>query len=144
MWRWQPSVSRDWVQICSNVCHTFRARFAEMMKLIHARGKEEGISLDDYRVRNATCPPVAIPSFRREDKLCLQTLSLLRFYKWDMSRVHVFVDPQARRDNGASEYDVYWRYMRRIHSGWCTFILEGPVCAVSTIVFLSSSQVSRS
>ena len=83
-----------------------------MMKLIHVRGKEEGISLDDYRVRNATCPPVAIPSFRREDKLCLQTLSLLRFYNWDMSRVHVFVDPQARRDDGSSEYDVYWRYMK--------------------------------
>ena len=83
-----------------------------MKKLIHARGKEEGISLDDYRVRNATCPPVAIPSHRREDMLCLQTLTLLRFYKWDMSRVHVFVDPQARRDNGSTEYDVYRRHMK--------------------------------
>ena len=97
-----------------------------MMKFIHARGKEEGISLDDYRVRNATCPPVAIPSFRREDKLCLQTLSLLRFYKWDMSRVHVFVDPQARRDNGASEYDVYWRYMKENSFGLVHLHPGGP------------------
>ena len=83
-----------------------------MKKIIHACGKEEGISLDDYRVAISTCPPVAIPSWRREDKLCLQTLTLLRFYKWDMRRVHVFVDPQSRREDGSMEYDLYWRYMQ--------------------------------
>ena len=88
-----------------------------MKKGIHARGKEEGISLDDYRVRNATSPPVAIPSKGREDKLCLQTLTLLRFHQWDLSRVHVFVDPQARRADGSMEYDCYWKYMKEYSFG---------------------------
>ena len=90
----RPSVSRN------------RVRLAAMKRRIHPRSKEKDISLDDYRVPNATCPPVAIPSLGREDKLCLQTLTLLRWYKWDMSRVHVFIDPQARREDGSLEYDL--------------------------------------
>ena len=88
------------------------AQFALMKKFIHVRGKEKGISLDAFRRRHTVCPPVAIPSLGREDKLCLQTLTLLRYYKWDMSRVHVFIDPQARREDGSMEYDLYWRYMK--------------------------------
>ena len=97
-----------------------------MRRRIHPRSKEKVISLDDYRVQNATCPPVAIPSLGREDKLCLQTLALLRWYKWDMSRVHVFIDPQARREDGSLEYDLYWRYMKEDSFGEVNLHLGEP------------------
>ena len=83
-----------------------------MKKCIHVRGIEKGNSLDAYRIRNAACSPVAIPFLGREVKPCLQTLTLLRFYKWDMSRDHVFIDPQAKREDGSMEYDLYWRYIK--------------------------------
>ena len=82
-----------------------------MEKGIHCRGKTQGISLDEFRDGHATCPPVAIPTIRREEQLCAQTLAVLRYYKWDMSKVHVFVDPQARRCDGSTEYDCYAKYM---------------------------------
>ena len=97
-----------------------------MRRRIHPRSKEKVISQDDYRVRNATCPPVAIPSLGREDKVCLQTLTLLRWYKWDMCRVHVFIDPQAWREDGSVAYDLYWRYMKEDSFGEVKLHPGGP------------------
>ena len=110
----RPSVSRN------------RAWLASLKRRIHPRSKEKVISLDDYRVRNATCPPVAIPSLGREDKVCLQTLTLLRWYKWDMCRVHVFIDPQAWREDGSVAYDLYWRYMKEDSCGEVKLHPGGP------------------
>ena len=57
-------------------------------------------------------PPVAIPTKGREDKLCCQTLATLQRYHWDMSKVHVFVDPVARRSDGTLEHDCYWKRLQ--------------------------------
>lgn len=71
-----------------------------------------GVSLDSYRQIRHRCMPIAIPSFRREQELCNQTLMLLRRYGWNFGCVHIFVDPVSRREDGTCEYDNYYQYLR--------------------------------
>lgn len=72
--------------------------------------------MDSYRRMRHRCIDVAIPSHRREQELCNQTLTLLQRYGWDMGHVHVFVDPMSRREDGTLEYDNYYHYLR--HHGF--------------------------
>ena len=62
-----------------------------------------GVSLDSYRQTQHPYIVIAIPSYRQEQELCNQTLTLLRRYGWDMSYVHIFVDPITRREDGTCE-----------------------------------------
>ena len=71
-----------------------------------------GVSLDSYRQIRNQCINIAIPSYRREQELCNQTLTLLRRYGWNLGRVHIFVDPITRREDGTCEYDNYYQYLR--------------------------------
>ena len=76
--------------------------------MVQRRGRsktQRGVDLNAYRGANHVMPPVAIPTKGREDKLCCQTLATLQRYHWDMSKVHVFVDPVARRADGTLEHD---------------------------------------
>ena len=43
-----------------------------------------------------------------------------------MSRVHVLIDPQARREDGSLEYDLYWRYMKEDSFGEVNLHLGEP------------------
>ena len=79
----------------------------------HGHNRKRGVSLDDYQHWRHTSIPVAIPSFRREQQLCEQTLSTLRRYLWDMSTIHIFVDPVKRRADGSSEYDNYYHHLHQ-------------------------------
>ena len=71
-----------------------------------------GVSLDAYRQIPHRHVAIAIPSYRREQELCNQTLTLLKRYGWDMKYVHIFVDPSTRREDGTCEYDNYYQYLR--------------------------------
>ena len=83
--------------------------------LIHrqtARRGPLGVSLEPYRRIRNSFVSIAIPSYRREQEVCNQTLTLLRRYGWNMSCVHIFVDPITRREDGTCEYDNYYQYLR--------------------------------
>ena len=75
------------------------------------RSTVSGVSLESYRKSCGACIPVAIPSHGREAQLCDQTLATLQRYKWDMSKVHVFVNAAFRRQDGSLEHDNYAKYM---------------------------------
>ena len=43
-----------------------------------------------------------------------------------MCRVHVFIDPQAWREDGSVAYDLYWRYMKEDSFGEVKLHPGGP------------------
>ena len=69
------------------------------------------VYLTDYAKQKWSDVPVAVPSKGREEELCQQTLTMLKYHGYDMSMVHVFVDGEHQREDGSSEYDRYYRMM---------------------------------
>ena len=75
--------------------------------------------------------PVAIPSLGREDLLVEQTLSTLLEYGVPAGRIHVFLHPTKKRQDGSSEFEAYSRHLRRhkfyrvhLHAGGSTLMLQ--------------------
>ena len=75
--------------------------------------KDEVVDIADYESRTWNCVPIAIPSKAREDLLCEQALNMLQSYEYDVTMVHVFVDATHVRTDGANEYEVYFKYIRK-------------------------------
>ena len=78
------------------------------------RGVRDGVvDIKDYESQKWECVPIAIPSLAREKTLCEQTLHMLQSFEYNMTMVHVFVDATHIRTDGANEYEVYFKYIRK-------------------------------
>ena len=93
------------------------------------------VEIADSECKLWKCVPIAIPSKRREQALCEQTLHVRRSYEYDMSILHVFVDATQVRPDGSKEYDVYSKHLRE--HGWVT---EPSLCSRMTDVKLVGSS----
>ena len=92
---------------------------------------------------------VVIPSHARAADLCLTTLSLLRRHSVDMSRVHVFVDYNARTTSGERAYDTYVRTLRArgfaaVHVRPGGKGLEGNMQAIRTLFDIGTYLITMS
>ena len=92
---------------------------------------------------------VVIPSHARAADLCGTTLTLLRKHSVDMSRVHVFVDYEARTTSGERAYDTYVRALRArgfaaVHVRPGGKGLEGNMQAIRTLFDVGTYLITMS
>ena len=92
---------------------------------------------------------VVIPSHARPADLCRTSLTLLRKHSVDMSRVHVFVDYEARTTCGERAYDTYVRTLRArgfaaVHVQPGGKGLEGNMQAIRTLFDIGTYLITMS
>ena len=119
----------------------------EAVSMITTAGRDRrtrGVSLASFRSSELSWPPVAIPSKGREEELCCQTLTMLQRYGWDLKKVHVFLDYEAKRSDRVSERVAYDNALQaggfqdvQLHAGGC------GLCAQYNAIFEAFKGTSQ-